>query len=86
MFSTCSYASSMGKMIQIRHVPAELHLRLKNRAAKSKTSLSDYLLAELKKIVSQPTLEEMSKRLERLPPVETSVSPAEMLRQERDRR
>ena len=47
----------MPKMIQIRHVPDDLHSRLKARAAQAGMSLSDYLLNEVRKIAEQPTWE-----------------------------
>jgi plasmid stability protein len=73
-------------MIQIRHVPEEIHRRLKARAALEGLSLSDYLLREVSKLGSQPTLDEMRARLARLSPVRTRASTATLLRQERDRR
>lgn len=73
-------------MIQIRNVPESLHRRMKSRAALAGMSLSDYLLAELRQIAEMPTMEEMRERLARLPPVQLSISPTELLREERDRR
>lgn len=75
----------MSKMIQIRHVPNDLHSRLKARAALAQMSLSDYLLAELNRLASRPTLGEMVQRLERHSPVLTKLSPTEVVRAERDR-
>ncbi len=75
----------MSKMIQIRHVPNDLHSRLKARAALAQMSLSDYLLAELRRLASRPTVEEMAQRLERHAPVVTKLSPAEIIRAERDK-
>ena len=46
----------MSKMIQIRNVPDALHRRLKARAAEAGMSLSDYLLAELRRSAERPTL------------------------------
>ncbi len=76
----------MSKMIQIRHVPAEIHRILKARAAMAGMSLSDYLLDEVRRMAKQPTLEEMLKRLASLEPVEIHPSAAEMIREERDSR
>jgi len=73
-------------MIQLRHVPDALHRTLKARAAKAGMSLSDYLLAEIRKIAEQPTLEELTERLRRRRPVELSVSVADIIREERDSR
>lgn len=75
----------MSKMIQIRHVPSEIHSKLKARAALAEMSLSDYLLAQLRRLAEQPTLQEMARRLERHVPVTPKISPAEMIRAERDK-
>ena len=76
----------MSKMIQIRNVPDALHRRLKARAALAGMSLSDYLLAEIRQVAEQPTLEELRARLERLSPVTPSIDPVQAIREERDRR
>ncbi len=73
-------------MIQIRNVPESLHRLMKSRAALAGMSLSEYLLAELRQIAEMPTMEEMRARLARLPPVEFSISPTDILREERDSR
>lgn len=73
-------------MIQIRNVPDEIHRTLKSRAALAGMSLSDYLLNEVRRVAEQPTLEEMMRRLEALPPVNTDLSAAEIIRAERDSR
>jgi hypothetical protein len=65
------------RMIQIRGVPEALHRRLKARAALAGMSLSDYLLAELRRVAERPTVEELRARLERRPPVAPAVPPAE---------
>ena len=76
----------MSKMIQLRNVPDALHRSLKARAAMAGMSLSDYLLREVRKSADRPTMEELLERLKRLPPVEVSESPADILRRERERR
>ncbi len=77
---------SMPKMIQLRHVPDDLHRRLKARAAAEGKSLSDYLLAEIRRVAEQPTLEELRARLASRAPVRPRESPAAAVRAERDRR
>ncbi len=57
----------MTAMIQIRNVPDTLHRRLKSRAALAGTSLSDYLLSELRLVAERPTLDELRARLEHRP-------------------
>ena len=86
MLATCSYASSMAKMIQIRNVPEDLHRKLKARAALAGMSLSDYLLAEIRQGAERPTLAEMKQRLAGRTPVSPATSPADAVRAERDGR
>jgi plasmid stability protein len=76
----------MSVMIQIRHVPDEMHRTLKARAAQEGKSLSDYLLAELRHIAERPTLAEMRERLRSRSPVMTDISSEEAVRAERDSR
>lgn len=76
----------MSKMIQLRHVPEELHRTLKARAALEGLSLSDFLLKEVRKIAERPTLAELAARLARRAPVATHESPAKAVRIERDGR
>ncbi len=73
-------------MVQIRNMPDSLHRELKSRAALAGMSLSDYLLDEVRRIAERPTIAEMKARLAKLPPVNLSISPADMVREERDRR
>ena len=76
----------MSKMIQLRNVPDAVHRKLKARAAMAGMSLSDYLIAEIRVLAERPTLEELRERLATRRPVQTSVSPAQAVREERDRR
>lgn len=73
-------------MIQLRNVPETLHRKLKARAAMAGMSLSDYLLAEVRKSAEHLTLEELRERLERRERIRPSVSPAQAVRAERERR
>ena len=76
----------MLKMIQIRNVPEGLHRTLKARAATAGMSLSDYLLAELRRTAEKPTADEMKERLRQRSRVNPSESPAQAVRVERERR
>ena len=76
----------MSKMIQIRSVPDEVHRRLKAQAAMAGMSLSDYLLAEVRRMAERPTREELRARLASRRAVDLAVSPAEAVRAERDSR
>ncbi len=73
-------------MIQIRHVPRDVHRRLKARAALQGLSLSDYLLREATRLAEQPTMEEMMERIARRTPVVLRLSSAELVREDRDGR
>ena len=86
MFITCSYARHMPTMIQLRHVPDDLHRTLKSRAALAGMSLSDYLLREIRDIAERPTVAELRARLARRTPVHPTLSPARAVRAERDGR
>lgn len=74
----------MSKMIQIRNVPNELHRKLKARAAMAGLSLSDFLLREAERVAAQPTLEELRARFPRRTDFNPSMSPAEMIREDRE--
>jgi plasmid stability protein len=74
----------MAKSVQLRNVPDALHRKLKARAAKAGTSLSGYLLAEIKEIAEVPTLAEFRKRLRRLKPVTADLDAARIPREHRD--
>jgi len=76
----------MPKMIQLRHVPDDLHRKLKARAAMEGLSLSDYILREVRQLADKPTMSEMLERLARLKPVHLKTSPVEILRELRDGR
>lgn len=76
----------MSVMIQIRNVPDDIHRRLKAKAAMEGMSLSDFLLREVRKVAEYPSMEELKARLAALPPLKPSISPADILREERDRR
>jgi plasmid stability protein len=74
------------KMIQIRHVPEELHRKLKARAASAGMPLSDYLLREIRRVAEQPTMEELWERIKQRGSVELKVSAADLIREDRDAR
>jgi plasmid stability protein len=76
----------MSKMIQLRHVPDDLHRKLKARAALEGLSLSDYLLREAQRIAERPTVAELRERIARRTPVTPRVSPSRAVRAERNGR
>jgi plasmid stability protein len=74
----------MSKMIQLRNVPDALHRTLKARAAMAGMSLSNYLLAEIRKIAERPTLAEFRERLHQRTPVAAQIDTALLVREERE--
>jgi len=76
----------MPTMIQLRHVPDDLHRKLKASAAMDGLSLSDYILREVRQFADKPTMSEMMERLARREPVNMKTSPVEILRAIRDGR
>jgi plasmid stability protein len=76
----------MSKMLQIRNVPDNLHRSLKARAALAGMSMSDYALRIIRGALERPTRDELLARLAELPSPELDVPPADVIREERDRR
>lgn len=74
----------MPRMVQIRNVPDALHRKLKARALDSGQTLSDYLLAELERLSSRPTREEMLARLHSRKRVALRTPAAVVIRDERE--
>ena len=73
-------------MLQIRHVPDDLHRRLKARAALAGMSLSDYALDELRRSLDRPTRVELLDSLASRPVRTLVPTPTELIREERDLR
>jgi hypothetical protein len=82
MCVTCFIVINM-KMIQVRNVPDEIHRELKIRAARRGVSMSDYLLELARRDLDRPTTEEWLARVRARPPVVTSVSAADIIREHR---
>lgn len=76
----------MSKMIQLRHIPDDLHRKLTARAALDGLALSDYLLHEIRKIAERPTLAELQARIARRTPVTPRETVDRAVRAERDAR
>jgi len=60
----------MSSMIQIRHVPDDIHKTLKIRAIQNGMTLSDYLLREINQLAKRPTLNDLLARIEKNASVE----------------
>jgi plasmid stability protein len=73
----------MPTTIQLRHVPDDLHRKLKAQAALEGLSLSAYVIREIQQLAGKPTMPEMRARLARLEPVHLKTSPVEILRAHR---
>jgi antitoxin FitA len=75
-------------MIQIRHVPEDVHARLKARAAAAGMSLSDYLLREITALAHRPTWDEIFEEIDREGPILEGepVDTVELIREMREER
>jgi hypothetical protein len=75
------------RMIQIRHVPEDVHRRLKEQAAQAGMSLSDFLLQEVTLLSGQMSWEELFEEIDRDgPALKEDVDTVEMIRQDREER
>jgi plasmid stability protein len=86
MCHTCLYAENMSKMIQIRDVPEQIHGILKARAAREGMSLSDYLKKELEQVAERPSTREWLELTQKIKPVSSKRSGAQVIRELRDAR
>lgn len=69
--------------VQVRHVPDDVHLRLKAQAALAGQSLNEYLLARMADIAFTPTVPELAARI-RKRGAYVGPSSAATIRAERD--
>lgn len=69
--------------VQIRNVPDDVARQLKAQAAAQRRSLSDYLLARLSEIATEPTPDELLKRLAGRPRRDLGVSGADLVAESR---
>jgi antitoxin FitA len=74
------------RMIQIRHVPEDVHRRLKAQAAQAGMSLSDYLLQEVTLLSGQMSWEELFQEIDRDQPAPTGIDWAQAIREDREER
>ena len=74
----------MPRMVQVRNVPDALHRKLKARAADAGQTLSDYLLAELARLATRPTRDEMLAKLHSRRRVMLKTPAALIIRGERE--
>ena len=76
----------MTAAIRIRNVPEALHRKLKARADLEGVSMSRYVLREIERSLERPTRRELLEAIASQPERVLNPSPAEILREERDRR
>ncbi len=81
---TSFHVINMSKMVQIRHLPDDVHKQLKIRAIQHGTSLSEYLAKELTRIANTPLLDEVLERIQQREQVVLSEDSASAVRAERD--
>ncbi len=74
----------MTTIIQIRHVPTDVHRRLKSKASLEGLSLSAYLLREVSLLADRPSVAELRLQLASRSSTDTSQTMAEAIRAERD--
>jgi hypothetical protein len=74
------------RMIQIRHVPEDVHRRLKEQAAQAGMSLSDFLLQEVTLLSRQMSWEELFEEIDRDDPQPTGIDWADAIREDREER
>jgi hypothetical protein len=65
-------------------VPAQVHRRLKAKAALRGQSLSSYLLAEIQRLAERPSEEEILQRIHQRAAVTPSSPPTDVVREERE--
>ena len=73
--------------IQVKDVPDDLHVALRERAKKRGTTLSEYVLELLRRDLEQPTLDEWFERVKQREPVDLGdVDVVEIIREGREER
>jgi len=74
------------RMIQIRHVPEDVHRTLTARARRAGMSLSDYLLQEVTMLSRQMSWEELFDEIDEEEPAPTGIDWATVIREGREER
>jgi plasmid stability protein len=74
----------MGKLVQVRDVPDDVHAVLKSRAALAGVSLSEYVRGELARVAARPTPEELIARVQARGPADLGEPPEVIVRRLRD--
>jgi hypothetical protein len=74
----------MGKMVQIKDVPDDVHRTLKARAALAGMTLTEYARRSLEEAARRPSRDELVAELSSIEPVATGETAAEALARVRD--
>lgn len=77
------YGRVLGKTIQVRDVPDDVHQRLTIRAREERRSLSELVRAEIVELGRRPTMSEILARLADRPVTQVPESAADALTHER---
>jgi antitoxin FitA len=75
---------SMGRMVQIKDVPDDVHRILKARAALAGLTLTEYARRSLEEAARRPSRDELVAELSAIEPVDTGETAAEALARIRD--
>jgi antitoxin FitA len=86
MWGACAILVAMGKMVQVRNVPDQLHRELTRRARARGQTLTDYIQEILEREVSRPPAAEVFQRISARPPVKLGRPAAELIHEERTAR
>jgi antitoxin FitA len=76
--------TSMGRMVQIKDVPDDVHRILKARAATAGLTLTEYARRSLEEAARRPSRDELVAELSTIEPVVTGETAAEALARIRD--
>ena len=76
----------MSKMVQIRDVSDRVHSALKARAAREGMNLSDLIKRELEHTVERPSMQEWLERGQKMKPIPTKQTSAQLIRDLRNER
>jgi antitoxin FitA len=74
----------MGRMVQIKDVPDDVHRVLKARAALAGLTLTEYARRSLEEAARRPSREELVAELSAIEPVDTGETAADALARVRD--
>ena len=75
---------SMGKMVQIKDVPDDVHRILKARAALAGLTLTEYARRSLEEAARRPSRDDLVAELSAIEPVDTGETAADALARIRD--